>query len=247
MNKINKNKIMAFGKELTFFNQKINLDLLTSSFTFYLLLGIFPLMLLINNILIKLKLINGNDYLASKNIFIGLILIINLIWTSSKLTNNLLKITTLIYFKKIAKSSFKRRIMAVILTIIFLLVATILIIMMLYLGYLKTKISPIGHFLINLGQFIAPFIFLVILISIIYKYLIPIKIKLKKTLIVSLIITTLLFLITIIYQNFFSINLTYHNLYHLVTNFITFLIWLYLVCYLFLNGIIILFITNNSN
>lgn len=83
-------------------------DCFASSFAFYLLLTIIPLVILILNLLANLELIEVEEGLNLGNNFINiLIFIFNLLWSSSKLTNNLLVISDVIYYKYRISSTIK--------------------------------------------------------------------------------------------------------------------------------------------
>ena len=122
------------------------------------------------------------------------------------------------------------------------MIALLLIIITIYISYLKTTITLPYRFILNIIQFICPFLFIITFIGIVYKYIIPVKIAFKKTLKTSASITALIFLITIIYQQVLikiSSN-HYQNMYGIFAGSISFLIWLYIICYIFLMGIAII-------
>ena len=82
-------RIKQLLKKISYLNAKINPTVLASSFAFYLLLTIIPLVILILNLLANLELIEVEEGLNLGNNFINiLIFIFNLLWSSSKLTNN---------------------------------------------------------------------------------------------------------------------------------------------------------------
>ena len=74
-----------------------------------------------------------------------------------------------------------------------------------YLGYIKTKISANYTILLNIIQFFCPFVFITLFIAIIYKYVIPVKITVRQTLKSSSIITSIIFILTILYQNIINL------------------------------------------
>jgi ribonuclease BN len=236
-------RIKQLLKKLSYLNAKINPTILASSFAFYLLLTIIPFLVLVLNLLANLRLIEVKGNFNFGNNFINiLIFIFNLLWSSSKLTNNLLVISDVIYYNVEYRPRLKLRITSIILTILFIFIGILMIIVGMYLGYLKTKILPSYTILLNIIQFICPFVFIALFIAIIYKYVIPVKITIKQTLKSSSIITSIIFILTILYQNIISkimIN-KYINVYGSLASIITSLIWLYLNCYIFLVGIAIL-------
>ena len=219
-------RIKQLLKKISYLNAKINPTVLASSFAFYLLLTIIPLVILILNLLANLELIEVEEGLNLGNNFINiLIFIFNLLWSSSKLTNNLLVISDVIYYNVEYRPRLKLR-----------------IIVGMYLGYIKTKISANYTILLNIIQFFCPFVFITLFIAIIYKYVIPVKITVRQTLKSSSIITSIIFILTILYQNIINKIMIskYINIYGSLASIVTSLIWLYLNCYIFLVGIAIL-------
>lgn len=239
-------KISKVIKEIMYLNNKINPSILASSLTFYLIISIIPLFILINNVLIELDIISTNQKtIFSSNIMPVLLLIISLIWSSSKLINNLLVISDIIYFDIQNRSKLNLRIGSIILTILFLLLVVSFITLFIYVSYLKVRLAKF-IVIINLIQFILLYVFIIILIAFIYKYVIPVKVKFVKMLKISSVITIILFITTTIYQKIlktFLINkLTY--LYLDYTSIIITCFWIYFNCYIFLIGISIDFLEN---
>ena len=236
-------RIKQLLKKISYLNAKINPTVLASSFAFYLLLTIIPLVILILNLLANLELIEVEEGLNLGNNFINiLIFIFNLLWSSSKLTNNLLVISDVIYYNVEYRPRLKLRIISIILTILFIFIGILMIIVGMYLGYIKTKISANYTILLNIIQFFCPFVFITLFIAIIYKYVIPVKISVRQTLKSSSIITSIIFILTILYQNIINKIMIskYINIYGSLASIVTSLIWLYLNCYIFLVGIAIL-------
>ena len=232
-------RIKQLLKKISYLNAKINPTVLASSFAFYLLLTIIPLVILILNLLANLKLIEVEEGLNLGNNFINiLIFIFNLLWSSSKLTNNLLVISDVIYYNVEYRPRLKLRIISIILTILFIFIGILMIIVGMYLGYIKTKISANYTILLNIIQFFCPFVFITLFIAIIYKYVIPVKITVRQTLKSS----SIIFILTILYQNIINKIMIskYINIYGSLASIVTSLIWLYLNCYIFLVGIAIL-------
>ncbi len=235
--------IKQLFKKISYLNAKINPTILASSFAFYLLLSIIPLLYLIFNILIHLDLVETKIDLNLKNqLFHIIIFTINLLWTSSKLTHHLLIIADEIYYNIKYRPRLKLRIISIILTILFLFVAIIMIVAVMYLGYVKTRLASPYFIIVNILQFICPFIFITLYIAIIYKYIIPIKITIKKTFKSAIIITSILFILSILYQNIINQMMVnkYMFVYGNLSTIITLLVWLYLNCYIFLVGIAML-------
>ena len=149
-------RIKQLLKKISYLNAKINPTVLASSFAFYLLLTIIPLVILILNLLANLELIEVEEGLNLGNNFINiLIFIFNLLWSSSKLTNNLLVISDVIYYNVEYRPRLKLRIISIILTILFIFIGILMIIVGMYLGYIKTKISANYTILLNIIQFFS--------------------------------------------------------------------------------------------
>lgn len=215
---------------------KINPSVLASSISFYIVISLIPILSLLYGILNKLELSNINE-VPNFNYINIIILFPSLIWSSSKLINNLHLVTNIIYDKE--ESNIKIRILSIIYTIILLSFIIIMICLILYISYLKTVITLSVIFLLDILQYLLIFFFIVTILSIIYKHIHPIKINNKETIFVSSIITIILFISSIIFQailkNFIFIK--YFNIYGSFTSLVITFLWLYFNCYIFLIGI----------
>lgn len=241
-----KEKIKKVIKEIIYLNAKINPSILASSFTFYLVISIIPLFILISNILVELEIITTVTKTVFSNNFINvIILLIGLIWSSSRVIHNLLVISDLIYFDKVHRPRIKLRIRSIIYTIVFSLIIVTVITSFVYITYLKVKFIEF-IILIDVLQFFVLFGLIIFMIALIYKYIIPTKVILKDAILISSIITIFLFISTIIYQRIVKsiILVSLYDLYLDYTSLIVTLFWLYFNCYIFLVGIGFIFIKN---
>lgn len=239
-------KILKIIKEINYLNKKINPSILASSFTFYLVISIVPLFILISNILVELKIItNVNRTFFSSNFLNGIFLLSGLIWSSSKVVHNLYVISDLIYFDETNRSFINLRIESIIFTIIVLLIIVFIITLFVYISYIKLILIKYVV-LIDVLQFFILFGLIILLIALIYKYVVPIKIKIKETILIATIISIILFISVILYQRLikFLVISSLYKLYLDYTNLIVTLLWLYFNCYIFLVGIGFIFIKN---
>ncbi len=237
-----KERIINLYKKIKYLNYKINPSILASSISFYIIITIIPILMLLYSILYKLNLIDIKiDYLP--NNFTNIIIFMcSLIWSSSKLINNLMLVSDEIYYYKEARSKIKLRIFALIATTVLIMIIIAMICIILYISYIKSIINIKYIILYELLEYMCMLVFISILIGIIYKYIIPIKISIMDTLKSSIIITIILFLMTNIYQNVLweIILVKYANIYGSFASIILTFIWLYYNSYIFIIGIGIL-------
>lgn len=227
-------------KQIKILNYYLNPSVFASSIAFYIIVTIIPILKILNNALFHLELITKvvnlpNSFLA--NLFI----IMSLIWSSSKLVNNLLLISYKVYSYNQFFSKIKIRIKSIIFTIILLIIIILMICIILYFSYLQTVIDHLIY--LEMIQYLLIFLFVVSLLSIIYKYIIPLNISFKDIFKASSVITIIYFLTTILYQNIlFDIFVKkYLNIYGSFASLILTFIWLYYNSYLFIIGMMILF------
>ena len=104
--------------------------------------------------------------------------------------------------------------------------------------YLKNSFKISFYVLFDLILYIIILGFVFILITGLYKYFIPVKINYKDVMLSSMIITIILFFMTIIYQTLIRETLIarFVNLYGNFTSLIVTFLWLYYNCYIFLVG-----------
>lgn len=234
------NNLKKIYNNIVYLNKKINPNLLASSFAFYLILTLIPLVELICLILSKLDIsIFYSNNMMETTIVTTIIFIINILFTSSKLVHNLSIISEEIYYNLERKSRFKLRLRSLLLTIILIILILIMVVLLIYVSYLKIVVLNKYYFLLNVCQYILTYIFISLFIAVVYKMITPIKTKIKNTFNVSVIITTLLYIVSIIYQKVIRTILikNYEQLYGSFAGTITTILFLYVASYIFIVGI----------
>lgn len=218
----------------------INLDILSSSLTFYIIIIFIPLSTIINSLLDYLNIIKIESNLFTDNTFLNtIILLITIIFIISKLTNILSVYSDIIYKDIEVRDKIKLKIRSIIFVFILILLIVLLIILSLYITYLNNKIFKLNNYFINSIKMLINFISIVIINGIIYKYIIPIKVKFKNTVLVSLLITLVWYIILFIYQLNLNIFNNYYLIYKSFANIIIFIWLIYFISYSFLFGIVI--------
>lgn len=218
----------------------INLDILSSSLTFYIIIIFIPLSTIINSLLDYLNIIKIESNLFTDNTFFNtIILLITIIFIISKLTNILSVYSDIIYKDIEVRDKIKLKIRSIIFVFILILLIVLLIILSLYITYLNNKIFKLNNYFINSIKMLINFISIVIINGIIYKYIIPIKVKFKNTVLVSLLITLVWYIILFIYQLNLNIFNNYYLIYKSFANIIIFIWLIYFISYSFLFGIVI--------
>lgn len=221
--------------------ETISFSLLSSSITFYLLFLILPLMNLVGNIigLLEIETINSNNYFFINNAFSIIIFIISIIIISIRFMNALTISSDIIYQDTPPRKGYKRKILSFFLTItlVFLLVidvSFILFVIYFIRNILKAKYLYLLHLLII-------FLTTSLISSIIYKYIIPIKIKLRHTFIMSSFVSIVWYVLSLLYSiiiDLFKRN-SYIKLYGNYAQAMLLLMWLYLLVNVFLLGLAI--------
>lgn len=226
----------------------INLDILSSSLSFYIVIIFIPIITIINTLLDYLNVIDVDKNLLTNNTLINsIILIVTIIFIISKLTNILSKYSDIIYKDVEIRDQLKLKIRSIIFVFLLIFMITLLIILSLYITYLNNQIFKLNKYMINSIKMIINFISIVIINAIIYKYIIPIKVKLKNTIIVSLFITLVWYIILFIYQTNLNIFNNYYLIYQNFTNIVIFIWLIYFISYSFLFGIVINYYIDYKN
>jgi len=212
---------------------------LAAAITFYMMFMLIPLTSLITNILGYLNIppFSPDEYLVRNNIISIIFFVISIIFVSSKAVNSLTISTNIIYSKKENKSFFKRKIFSSILMLAFIILVIIQIILGVFIAYFFKEVIKIKfYFLINI---LYLFLSISFVSSIVYKYIIPVKIKLKKTFFMSMVITVLSYTIIIIFNLLIKLfmNNSYNNLYGAASALMLFMMLLYMIVYVYLIGI----------
>ncbi len=228
-------KIKDFFKYL----ESISLFVLASSITFYLLFLILPLFSLVVNILgfFEIKVNLENNYFMLNNTFSIITFIISIIFIAIRFMNALTISSDIIYQDIPPRKKLNRKILSFILTIVFVLLLVLEVIFILFVMYfirniLKAKYLYFIHLIII-------FLSTSLISSIIYKYIIPIKIKFRRTYFMSSIVSIIWYIITLIYSfitELFQRN-SYIQLYGALAGVMLLMFWLYLMVVVYLLGI----------
>lgn len=257
-----KELIIKISKIYSYLTKRISPSILAGSCVFYLLIIFMPLSLIIVDIMDKI----GLDYqnipfssffnivelvqagLKQTTILSNIILFVSIIWLSSKLIN-VLSLSSDTLYKDKHRKRLRLRITSFMIMFILLVVIIITIMIMVFVNYwldYLISIQETSKFLllfIHLLKILIQYLALIFLIAVVYKFIVPIKITLKETLITGLIII----LVTGIFTTGYELIITkskinkYLMYYGYLANFFLFLIWLYYVCYIFILGIILIY------
>lgn len=249
-------KIKQIFKTFNSLTKTYNPSMLASAVVFYILIVLIPLSVLIVQILAALNiqssrypnLITNLPNNNAINIFSSLFLFVNMIWVSSQLMNALNIASDTIYSSIKPRKYLSLRIYSFFLTFIFIVMVIIEIVFIMTLSYLMERVinlkifmqRPILISLVNLGQITIQFFGIWFLTAFLYKYIIPVKVKLKTVLKTCLIVMISWFVLTFAYQSFlitYKIE-SYTLLYGALANVFIFLFWLYLMVYVFIFGLI---------
>lgn len=243
-----KAKIKVYIKQIQYLNQKMKLSVFSASLVFYLLLTIIPFEELIQYMLWKIGVTEaeGNLFLFTNGIIPSILLLIQLIWVASKLLHTLHLISDLMYYDVKERSHLKLRILSFVYMVVILVVTIFLILILFYISHIKDTFPWAIRFIISFIEFLFPFLWLNVLFLLIYKYVIPIPIRFQETLPTSLVTSFFIYILLRLYQEIvYGYFLTkYQTVYGNFASTISFLVWLYLTCYIFLMGMVYLFVKN---
>ena len=243
-----KAKIKVYIRQFQYLNQKMKLSVFSASLVFYLLLTIIPFEELIQYMLWKIGVTEaeGNLFLFTNGIIPSILLLIQLIWVASKLLHTLHLISDLMYYDVKERSHLKLRILSFVYMVVILVVTIFLILILFYISHIKDTFPWAIRFIISFIEFLFPFLWLNVLFLLIYKYVIPIPIRFQETLPTSLVTSFFIYILLRLYQEIvYGYFLTkYQTVYGNFASTISFLVWLYLTCYIFLMGMVYLFVKN---
>ncbi|MDY4053052.1 MAG: YihY/virulence factor BrkB family protein [Bacilli bacterium] len=226
-------------KEFYDYTNKLYLSNLAASITFYLLFMLVPLINLINNILgyLHVEGFTSDEYLVRSNVLSIIMFVISIIFVSSKVVNSLAISTNIIYGDKNKRSTIRRRILSVLLMILFI----ILIIVQICLSFVISHIfKNILHFkLYSLVNLLYIFLSVSFISSIVYKYIIPVKVKLRRTFVISMVVSIIWYFATFFYDLFGTLfmNDSYSKLYGSLANLMLTMLWLYIIVLVYIYGI----------
>lgn len=217
--------------------------ILSSAVTFSIILMVIPLVMIINIILdrIGIEATILNYTYQESGLFSSIVFIINLFWSTSNLMLTFNQIGDTVYHTIDKRSYIKMRIKSF---LTFLLLILFIIGMFLFIFIINYFIPQIKilviKYLFFFLEFIGEFISVWLITGFVYKKLIPVKIKLKNTLTISMIITVIWYLLTSIFfpiiewfiiDNYIEIYKTYASIFLLIY-------YLYIMVYVFICGII---------
>lgn len=214
------NKIKNLIKVFNILTKNYSTRILASSVTYNLILIIIPLISLIETLVNKIWLGIG---------ITSLVFVINLLWTTSSLILTLKQTSDIIYYDIDKRGYFRSRVLSFIYCLIVILLIVLLIVFNLVTNYLGYYISSI---LVELIMFF-------LIISFIYKKIIPVYVKYKTLFFTSFIITiswcTLSYLFVYLLK---YLEISYYSLYNDFALVFVFIYYLYLISYIFVVGII---------
>ncbi len=239
-----KEKIKEFYKIIKYLNYKINPGIMASSLTFYLLITIIPVLILITEILNILDIKAVFSISVNYNIGITFVMLINLVWSSSKIIHILSIISDIIYFDVKVRPRIKLRIKSFLLSFIYLLLVILIIVVFVYLSFIKYQLNFMPKIILDVIQFITLYFMVSLFIAYLYKKIVPTISFIKETFNISLLITLTLFIMTIAYQLIIKEILikSYLELYGELASFIVLIFWIYCNCYVFVVGISVILI-----
>lgn len=229
-------------KEFLNYIKKIKPSILSSSITFYLLFMIMPAYSLISSTLSILEVDGYTNKLYFKGSgFIQILTIIfSIIWVSGKVVNVLNKSSSIIHEEKPKKEIgyFLRSYLFVFFIILLIVIEIVVSMFIIYL--LENILGITKYYILVFIQFIIELLSITFVSSLIYKYIIPIKIKFYRILYLSFIITIIWYILIVGYKIFIKFfNLTsYFVMYGSVTNLIIFMIVINLIVSVYLYGLI---------
>ncbi len=226
-------KVIDEIKKYFKFIKDINLSILSSSLTFYIVIIFIPLLTIVEVILDYLNIISVDNILENESYLSGVFLIVSIVFIILKFISSITAYSSIIYKERI--SNIRSLIRSVIFVFILILLISFLFLISFYLDYLFKDLYKFYGVIKSLYLLFS----ITLVNGIIYKYIIPIKVRFKNTLFVSLLITITWYIIFLIYRlgvlKFNSYDLIYYHFSDMIV-----LIWLiYFLSYSFLLGIVI--------
>jgi membrane protein len=248
-------KIKTFLKTYHSLTKTYHPALLARAIVFYILMVILPLGGLVLYILGSLSIeVDGYPDLFGAignprvSIVSSIILFFNLLWVSSQLTDTLNIVSDVVYTDVKKRIFWKRRIYSFLITLLLVFIIVVEIIAFLVVSFLIKRLAnnqifyqyPLLLSAIHILQILIQFVGIWILTSFVYKYVIPVKVKLSAVLKSCLGVTIVWFTMTFLYQSFFVSfqQEAYTVLYGALANIFLFLLWLYAISYVFIAGLI---------
>lgn len=242
-----------------------NIIALSAQFSYYIILGIFPFLILalsilsnysnyIYDILSSLKsilppdvynivssFIHSSTYTNEKSYFSASVLVI--LWSATAGSSTIIKGINRAYGFTVTKNYFLMRIEGVIFTAAIMLLMQ-LVFTLIVLGneivlFLQkfALISDITWLTINISRYVLPFILLFLIFSSAYKFLTYEKVNLKFVL-PGAVFSTIGFIVgSLIFSNYIGTKTMYYSsIYGNLSGLIIFLIWIFILSIIFLTG-----------
>lgn len=238
-NKNMKKNILTFIKQIAYINKKIHPTLLASSLTFFLSIAILPFYQLVLYFIAKLEITNiGINDFHHFTILQMILYTISTIWACSKFINTLHLISDVMFFEVKERPKLKIRLLSLLYTLFLLCIIIVQVVLVMYFGYIKYRCSHLIYVIISVVEIFFPMIMMFSIFTLLYKYIIPIKIKIKDVWKTGLLVSMIIYVLMILYQQVFKNVLfsKYANTYGGFAGIISLVIWLYINCYIFLVG-----------
>lgn len=220
MKRIKESKFFQFIKKLINYDKKYNISIMSSSISFYMLVSILSLTIIIiqiintkidimDNILFLrvlsifsrdfieyLKKIIPNFSLKNYTSFASL----SVIWSSSSIIHSYNLVADEIYREIKKRNSIKMRLNSLIMFLMLLVIGLFELVFIVYSHHFIENILLINNYLIkNILELLVEIIMIFNLIILLYIYVPPIKMSLKKTYIGAIFSTLLIYLILELY------------------------------------------------
>ncbi len=200
MRKIIKN----FYENFKNLNHEYKITILAAANTFYMILLVIPL----NNIGFEFTNIKIIDFLDIYKW--GIVFLVNIIFVGTRYLDNLKETSEVIYQKNV-KTSLKDYFKTLLLTIVLIIVTTTLVVISYGLISLwNNVIKTPNYYFVKFLEIIVTYGILLLIVTMIFKYTIPIAISFKKTLKITLFLSLIWLLMSTVYQNL-HIYLKYFN------------------------------------
>lgn len=227
-------------KNLLSYLESISFPILASSITFYLLFLILPITNLVNNILGLLEISDssGTNYFFISNTFSIITFVISIIIISIRFMNALTISSDIIYKDTPPRKTGKRKFLSLILTIMLVFLLVFDVVLVLFVSYFIKNILKANYFYFL--HLVVIFLTTSLISSIIYKYIIPVKIRLSSTYYMSSVVSIIWYIITIIYNliNDLFQRSSYVNLYGKFAEMMLLIFWIYLMVIVYLLGLV---------
>lgn len=241
LNNINMKEIKNYLKYL----KKCNLSILSSSLTFYIIIIFIPLISIVQTILDYLNVIKVDNILEDQSVVSSILLIFSIIFILHKFTSNISEYSNIIYQEEVKKKEKIKRSVVFVFILIILIVA--LFVFSFYLDYILMKLMVAKRFLINIVKSIYMLFAVTLVNGIVYKYIIPIKVKFKNTFLVSLLVSIIWYILIFLYEKGILKFENYNIIYYSFSNIIILIWFIYFLSYSFLLGIVINYYLDYKN